>query len=412
MENAGKLVDVIVSLTGWSQVKLVTELRKIAVSLQEPDPAGLSAVTVNRWRLGRQRPSAFYSRLLRLLHERVSADVSRLEFLQSRTALAGPLLVDGERLRFVLNGRARVDGALLDSLEQVTRELARQWHLVPPEVLLPAARRHLQALSELRLRAHSPALDRRLQALSAEAAALVGWEVWLAGDRTTCDAYYALARELADDAGHGRVTGFVLVARSFPSSVLFGGPAGRGGRILELLDEAVAVSAGASPHLRAFALLRRAEERAAWAGAGAAARARSDVDAAEALLGPGGARPGGFFDYLDHERVLGTRGTCAGLLGEDREAVRVLSGVIAATPPALAAERSVLLTDLAAAHARTGEVEHACELLGRSVSLGHRSDVNRTQRIHGVRRTLLERWADLPAVRRLDEQLRLHAGTP
>jgi hypothetical protein len=149
-------------------------------------------------------------------------------------------------------------------------------------------------------------------------------------------------------------------------------------------------------------------ERAAVGGADAAAAAYRDVDAAQAALAAVRSADDGFFRYLDEERGAGTRGTCAGLLGDTGEAVRMLSQVIATTPPSLAAERSVLVTDLAAMYARMDELEYACELLGRSLSLGHGSDVNRTERIVGVRLAFPRRWADEPCVRRLDEQLELH----
>jgi len=73
---------------------------------------------------------------------------------------------------------------------------------------------------------------------------------------------------------------------------------------------------------------------------------------------------------MDDNRLEGTRGTCAVLMGDGVEAVRILSHVLARTPPTLAAERSILLTDLAGAHAQAGDVEHACDLLGRSLELG------------------------------------------
>jgi tetratricopeptide (TPR) repeat protein len=433
MDYAGELVEVILGLTGWTQVRLVHELRASARSLQEPEPLGLDPVTVNRWRRGRQRPSPYYSRLLQHLHSRVSReaieprpsirqppdhrvvdiheaeDMKRRRFLQYLTVLAQSVIVDPDMLGSALQARSRVDGSLLDSLEAVTRGFARQWHAAPPQLLLPCVQHHLEVLNELRLQSHPAAIGQRLRGLAADAAALVGWETWLSGDRTSADAYYALARELAGDVGHDTVQGFVLVARSFVYSGLFGASMEVANQPVGLLDEAVAVAARTtSPYLRAFALLRRAEERAATAGAGAAVAVLGDLDAAEAVLTAVRVKDDGFFHYADQERAAGSRGTCAALLGDTTEAVRILSQVIATTPPSLAAERSVLITDLASVYAQKDEVDYACELLGRSLSLGHGSDVNRTERIVGVRRTLLRRWADVPSVRRLDEQLELH----
>lgn len=423
MEDADRLVDVVLEFTGWTQVHLVKELQRTARELHGTEAPGLDPVTVNRWRRGRQRPSPYYSEVLSHLYASVvrrsceprapgahpteTEEVRRRRFLHYLMALAASGLGDAERMGSALDTRSRAAGSLLDDLETTTSRYARHWYQVEPETLLPFIRKHLEALAELRLRSHPAAIARRLLSLTAEATAMVGWQLWLTGDRIAAEAHYAIARDLASDAGNDEVAGFVLVARSFIHSRLFGASGEATALPIRLLEEAVAVSARTSaPHLRAFALVRRAEELAATGGPLGAVR--QDVDAAQAALSGTRARHAGFFHYLDHERVMGTWGTCAGLLGDPAEAVRTLSQVIAAITPSLAAERSILISDLAAAYARMDEVEYACQLLGQSLSLGHDRDANRIERIAGVRRTLLERWAQEPSVRQLDEQLALH----
>jgi hypothetical protein len=431
MEDADRLVDVVLHLTDWTQVHLARELRRVARALHGTEPVGLDPVTVNRWKCGRQKPGPYYSEVLHHLYASVirrsiesrfpgppdsgrsaagadqAEDVKRRQFLYYLTMLAASGTADTEWLGSALDARSRAASSLLDDLEATTTRYARQWYRAQPEALLPFVRGHLQALNELRGQSHPTAIARRLQGVTAQAAALVGWELWLTGDHAAAETHYALARELADDVGHDEVAAFVLVARSFIYSRLFGASGEMPDLPLRLLEEAVAVSARTrSPHLRTFALVRRAEERAATGGPYAAVR--RDVDAALGALSGAHARHGGFYHYLDQERVMGTWGTCAGLLGDAAEAVRTLSQVIAAMTPSLAAERSILITDLAAAYAQMEEVEYACQLLGESLSLGHRRDANRIERIAGVRRTLLDRWAEEPSVRQLDEQLARH----
>src|SRR5262249_58192952 len=82
-DESGKLVRAILDLTGWTQARLVAELRKTAVSLREPVPTGLTLVTVNRWKQGRQTASTYYVRLLRRLYTDVyrrwaSSDEARI----------------------------------------------------------------------------------------------------------------------------------------------------------------------------------------------------------------------------------------------------------------------------------------------------------------------------------------------
>lgn len=431
MQDADRLVDVILDLTGWTQVQLARELRQAARAHHGTAAPGLDSVTVNRWKRGRQKPGPFYSEVLQHVYAGVirrsdeprspdraaggraagagesqaeSEDVKRRQFLHYLTVLAASGIVDTDRLGSALDARSQATSSLLNDLSMTTTRYARQWYRAEPQTLLPFVRRHFEALDELRQQSGAAPIARRTQGLTADAAALVGWELWLTGDRAAAEVHYAIAHDLAEAAGQDEVTGFVLVARSFIYSRLFGASGEHPELPARLLEKAVAVSERTpSPHLRAFALVRRAEERAA--AGDPAALVRQDVDAAQAALSGTRSRHSGFFHYLDHERVMGTWGTCAGLLGDPAEAARTLSQVISVMTPSLAAERSILVTDLAAAYARMGEVEYACQLLGQSLALGHGRDANRIERIADVRRTLLERWAVEPSVRRLDEQL-------
>jgi len=151
-----------------------------------------------------------------------------------------------------------------------------------------------------------------------------------------------------------------------------------------------------------FALTRRAEEWASAGGRDASISAGDDLDRAERALSSTWQAHEGFFSYWSESRLLGCRGTCAMLQGRPREAIAALSAALAA----LTAERSVLLTDLGAAHAMRGEMDRACQLLTRSLRIGRSGDVNRVRRIVGVRRAHLAEWADAPAVMSLDEELR------
>jgi hypothetical protein len=116
----------------------------------------------------------------------------------------------------------------------------------------------------------------------------------------------------------------------------------------------------------------------------------------------------GFFAHwctTPHARLAGYRGNCAQLLGHTREATTVIEDALVGVDGSLLSVRSTVMADLAMAYAKEGEVEHASELLSRSLSLS--SDVGlvaHVQRIIGVRRHL-SRWDDTAAVARLDEQI-------
>jgi hypothetical protein len=419
MGTGAAIVESILGATGWTQSRLVYEIKQSADELNEPPPEGLDLVTVNRWKKGRQEPSRYYLRLLQHLHVsvhqatlgpatrtrqpgRVKETMKRREFLAYAAALAAASIVDPERLAVAREAKVSADGALLDGLEATTRAYAGRWHETMPQVLLPVVRRHLSVLNELRMLPQPAPTARRLHQLTADAASLLGWLQNLGGDRTAAEAYYALACDMAREGGDSDIQGFVLVARSFHSARLSGWPTVSQALTTLLLDQAAVLTRGTrSPLLRTFVLTRRAEELAAAADAAAAYRS---LELAERVIA--GVRGGadGFFRYFDANRLAGSRGTVAMLLGEPAEAIEVLTGTLDSAPASLLAERSVLMTDLGAAHAQRGEIEHAVDLLSRSLAHGA-SVFGRRKRVLAVRRSHLSRWAHMRSVRRLDEQL-------
>ncbi len=402
MHESGSLLQAILDLTGWTQARLTQELKRTAQSLRVPAPAGLNVVTVNRWKQGRQSPSGYYRRLLHHLYE--VELMKRREFLRHAALLTGAAAIDPGRLTTALSSRRGIDGALLDSLEAVVHGYTRLWYVLPPDTLLAPTRSQLGALNELRAVCQPGSTAARLDGLTANLSALVGWLSWLSGNRDGAATYYALAHGLAAAANDDGIRAFVLVLRSFMCSDLFRSDKQGSGVALALLDEGVELAGpGSSPYLRLFALSRRAEEHAI---SGVATAALRDLDRAEqALLAAPGPDPG-FFGYWNQDRVAGCRGTCAAMLGRPNEAVALLSRALASTPGELAAERSVLLTDLAAAYAQQAEVDRACEALRQSLAVGSSGDANRIERILAVRQSSLHQWRDAPAVMRLDEELR------
>jgi tetratricopeptide (TPR) repeat protein len=428
------LVERILDQTGWSQTRLVHELRKTARLLQEPEPAGLQLVTVNRWKQGRQAPSGYYRRLLRLLYQRCGQhvpggplprgtatrsqewiddgdDMRRRRFFAYAAALAGTAVLDPERLSAALQRGIATDVRLLDDLAASIGNHARRWYVEQPTMLLPAVRDELATVNELRIGCHVPAIRQRLDRLATESATLAGWLASLAGNREAAAAYYTFSHGMASEAGDRDARAFVLVGRSFLDSRLFQPEVARERLSMALLDEAVSLTERSTrPFLRIFALTRHAEELAT-AGDPGSARASVSLDRAEAILASAGTDDG-FFSYWNQDRLRGCRGTCAMLQGRPREATSLLSATLAATPADLAAERAILLADLGAAHAMQGEVEEACDLLARTLSVEPAGDAFRYGRVMAIRDAHLSRWPDAPAVRQLDESLRAAQAGP
>ena len=428
VDQPGDLVKRILYTTGWTQTRLVYELRMTARSLHEPEPTGLHPVTVNRWYRGRQTPSIYYQRLLQLVHAAIrvdepdgsavrqydgatppsaqhpdEGDMKRRRFLTYTAALAGGLALDHERLAAVLQRGAGGDDHLLDELATATGGLANRWYVEHPDTLLTAVGEALTALNELRTACSGWALRRRFIRLTSETAALAGWLAWHTGNQQAAHAYYTYADGLAGDASDADVQAFVLVLWSFMRSGLWHRDAPDEELGLAMLHRAVELTErSTSPFLRVFALGRRAEELART-GRG---RVEHDLDRAQTILASTRGVDVGFFSYWDEDRLVGCRGTCAMAEQRPLAAIPLLSAVLSTTPQELAAERSILMADLGAAHAMLGEVEHACALLEQSLGVGGEGNANRVERVLAIRAAHLARRSGTPAVRRLDELLR------
>jgi hypothetical protein len=432
VDEPADLVEHILLLKGWTQEQFAYELRLVARSLHEPEPTGLNSVTVNRWKQGRQRPGAYYQRLLRLLYSAICTglpgesesppaeaplrpspsddrdEMKRRRFFTYTAVLTGSLALDPERLSAALLAGTGTDVHLVDELRVSINAHARRWLTERPDALLPVIKDDLRTVDELRIGSRRAAVRRRLSSLTSTTAALAGWLVWQAGNDEAADAYYTRAHSLAREMQNRDDRAFVLALRSFMGSSLFGAAVDDGSALATLHEAVELTERSTSPFLRVFALVRRAEELArAGDSNGAAER---DLDRAERVLASAAAPDDGFFSYYSQERLVGCRGTCAMVEGRPRDAIALLPTVLAATPEELAAERSVLVADLGAAHAMLGDVEEACALLGRSLELGGHGHANRIGRVRGIRDAHLSRWPDAPSVVRLDEELRTIAG--
>lgn len=429
------LVERILAVTGWTQTRLVTEIRRMARLLHGSDPVGLHVVTVNRWKRGRQVPSGYYQQLLRCLYAESCGspvvggteqghalrvprtdevdEMKRRQFLAQTAALAGGAMLDLEQMTAALTRGVGIDTRLADDLTASVEHSARRWYRERPEALLPVVREQLEAVSELRARSRNSTVTTRLVKLTGDVAALTGWIMYLVGNREAADAYYVFASALAIERNDQDGGAFVLVARSFLRSALFQPDGTRDGRTVALLDEATSrLGHSSPPFLRVFAHARRAEELSDVGVPEAAAAAWADLDRADGILAGAHAGDTGFFSYWNAARLMGCRGTCAMIQKRHGEAISLLSEVLVDTPVELRLERSILLSDLGAAFAMKGEVEQGSRLLARSLSQGGEWDVNRVGRIVAMRNKHLARWSDVPAVQDLDEALRAAQQAP
>jgi transcriptional regulator with XRE-family HTH domain len=394
--------------------ELAAKVRQAARDDGEPN-CGVDAKTIGRWENG-QAPRPPQRRWLAAalgipveqlpgagkLAREDKAETERREFARLATlGVVGAMLpgaVDWERIAALGRDTPPVDSRALDELEAIGASLGRLWKISPPAALLPAVHAHLGTLGNL-----APA-GTRSQALAADVASLAGYLAFQLEERGRASAYWSLARRLARDIGGETESRALIGASALHSTVADGGVLTPSRTALALLDAAEA-SAGprASRLLRAWVLARRAEEHAAL-GDGYAADAdlaaaggclRDPQPCADCIIGP-----------RESSQLAGFQGSCAVLLGRYEDAAGVLRASLDTMPAGMVAWRSVVSADMGAALAGMNEVDAAADALSVALDLAAEAGApEHARRVRGVRQRHLSRFADVPAVRHLDERL-------
>src|SRR5437660_717116 len=313
---------------------------------------------------------------------------------------ATDVLLDVERLHHARRRPGSVDGDLLDQLATLIGSHWQSYHTTDPTLLLPVVATQVAQLRPLADESMAPGTAHRLRVLTADAASLAGWLALRLEERATASIYWALAESLAADARDQVLRSFALVSRSsLYSSTLRGDLSGDNGLALAYVTAGAEAASDAGAVQVAWMLARRAEEHAVRGDTRAAHR---DLGDAAECLGRAQGTPGGYFAAWDQAQLDGYRGSCATALGSP-EAVAILEGSLASTDTSLISQRTAILANLGAAHARLGHVDAACEALVEAVTVAGRSSLAvAIRRARGVR-ARLDPWAAAPAVRHLDE---------
>jgi tetratricopeptide (TPR) repeat protein len=332
-------------------------------------------------------------------------DVRRRQFLQYMSVVTGATMLDWDRFAAMLRGQLGPgDHVLVQDLEAITKNYARQVETVAPSSLLPALRSHLAMLTGTLHGGQGTPMRRRLLSLTGETAVLTGRVSWLLENRGEARQCWSLAADLGREAGDDTLVAEALAnQRVFYSMVPNRGMYGQPDRALAILDAAEAhLTPESSPYARTMVHLLRAEDHASN---GDATLAERDLNAAEDALRSAGTRHDGYYAQWDEYRIAGFRGSCALALGQPEEAAVRLEKALDNTCPTLVGQRCAVQTDLATAYAMQDEVEHSTSLLMQAVNAAERSGLGELiQRAQGAR-AHLQKWRNDPAVRTLDERL-------
>jgi len=414
----GRLIRVERARRGWSQDRLVRELRRTALRLGEDD-VGATVSMVSRWENGKTSPGHRYQRLLErtfadtlgLADDSWEDDMQRRAFL-TNAAVAGLALLGvapgdepWQRLGAALRRPQRADSRTVDDLEAVTVSFQQLYQRVAPYAVLAPARSHLATLTQLlEAGGQQERTRRRLASLAGETAILVGWLTSDDGDHAAAQGYYQAALAAAREAGDRALGAYAVGSastlpafRASPDHTLYLLAEGRHGFR----------AAHATASTRAWLGTLEAE---AHATAGREAEARRALDrAAEALGEAVGDEPRPRLPFFDHVRLAGERGVIAVRLGAADEGRRALDEALRDLRPKGLKIESRLLTGLARAHAGQGDVERACHVARDSLAVATASETAPSLRDLHRLRAELRAWDGCAPVQELDAALRAQA---
>lgn len=316
-------------------------------------------------------------------------------------AAIGPPII--ERLGLPLTG-VRVTPELIAAMRSATDGFFTLRQAMTPNELLPIVERHAAALHGVFRDAAHPELGQ----VYARTAALAGWMAGNVGDVGRAQRYLEAADQVAEAIGDSHVRVFAAVKLADFDSPSQGRWDGSPTRAQARLDQAVSLLGSEhSAELRTWALLRRGEELA-FAGDVLAAHRALDDGAAAAGVGPyGDDLRGSFSRELRHGDLMlsAFSASYARLLGQWRDAARLLDTVVATQSPKLSEGWGATFCDLGAVQAQLDNVDASVAALTQAVTLAGTVYPQHVRRARGVRAKYLARWANEPAVRQLDELL-------
>jgi hypothetical protein len=406
---------------GWTLDGVAQRLDALAPTVGKKH-LGVNGTMVGRWERGERQPRGIYRGLLALLYEtttealglyqpalseRVLEDMQRRAFFQHLGAAAGIAITSAamepwERLSAALRQPSRLDREIVTELEHVTVTLEGLESQVSPKALLGPVVGHLDTVASLLKGTPRPSLRQQLCSIAGETAGLAGWLTWDLEDRKAASAYFRTGIQAAQEADD-RALGAYLVGSSCVQPAYRERPPAR----LRRLEGHTHGFAHATPSTQAWLVTLEAEAHALMGNERATLRA---MDEAEMIMGrltneDVSRRPR--VAFFNRAYLTGERGVALARLDKPEAAQDVLASALASLDPEAVKTRPRLLTALATAHVRQGNIEEACQLGTDALGLATQQEV--APNLQDVRklRVELEPWRDSGPVKELDEQLAL-----
>lgn len=348
-------------------------------------------------------------------------EVTRRWFLECAMVVGGlPWAARAPYARGIVN-QVDIDRNLVDALTRVTRHLMAGANGGTPLATLTKLD-GLSVLCATSAAQASPLYIADLLQLVGQVEAMQGWVAQTAGRRLLAEARLADADRTAINVGDSELRALIHVWWSDLDSTVQQGRGEPGPHVvIDHLHMAEQLAAGSEARagLRAYIYMRLAEEYAVAGPPGTAMRYLEQAHDAWATLQSG---QGDLFGSTWTTRITNQFASNVLLLcSADRtgnystawrqetadQALAILQGIVASQPDSAHSDRIAALTDLAAAMARSGELDESTRLLGSAYTLALQSGrEDRRQRVVGVLDRELSAWVGEPAVQQLQELMR------
>ena len=305
-----------------------------------------------------------------------------------------------ERMAMALSRPATADAATVRDLETITSSYARLTECVTSGSLIGPVLEHMRTITDL-LRGPQPATVRReLCVAAAEVSQLAGRLLFGIGQYDAAQSYYRVSLQASREAGDRALGAYVIGSMSFIPSA-----EAKPDKALQFVKQAQRTATDGSPAtLRAWLAALESEHQASL---GNAAATRSALDRAErAADASGNETKPAWIDYFDRGRLAGFAGVCHIRLDRPDDAISPLNEALDALPETGVKHRSVLLTDMATARVKQGELDEGCRLANESLDIATRmKGVSAMRRLRDFRAEL-EPYRATRQVRQFEEDFR------
>ena len=308
---------------------------------------------------------------------------------------------DRERLDLAIETPERVDMPIVGYLRAVLGDHRKADDLVGPRYLRAPVLVQLAMVKRFLGAAKDTKVKQELQRVGAEYSQFAWWLAHDTQDRTSAAEHFDRARMWALDADDNSLLGYLFALKSAEILTNGGTPA----EAWRAAEAALRPEFQTTPGVLAFSSMWAARTLAlALAGDLGHCQAKvKDAKALVKLVDP--AKEPSWLYWLSDARPALEAGVCFDLLGRQDLALPEFDAALQALPPNQKRDRGELLARKAAAHVGAGDPEQAASVAGEALQRVSETGSARNLSLLRDVAARLDKWATLPAVRDLTEQL-------